>query len=1061
MRWRQSRTRRLRPDLADIFKSTDGGKTWTALAATGKKYANASTKVGGLLNQQGWYNQLVLVDPANPSIAYFGGALLLAKTTDGGSTFRQVTDWLGNGFPYVHADFHAGWFDATGLWIGTDGGVFQSTDGGTTFSNSLNNGLVTHLLYSVGSSPANRNAVIGGLQDNGTRVREAATTTFDETIGGDGFGAAIHRTTRSSCSAASTTTRSCARPMAVKAGRTQRAESARPAIRRTRRSSPRSCVWDGSTTGNDVYTFSNTKIYKSTNFGTSWTALPTSPVTGTTVMRNINVAASNQNIIGALGSGGVVSLSHDGGATWTQVASGEGTDPTALPDSDRSLSWIQFDVTDPNTVYVASVAPEASVNHLWKSTDFGAHWTAVTGAGLPEGIPVDLIKSDPKPLANQPDKVLYAGTHLGIYRSTDGGATWTRFGAGMPLVEVTDLYISPDETLVRAATFGRGFWELGGPADDFSITANPTSLTVAPGASGTVTLDTAITWARTVDHARGERPPGRDHRDVHAVDGERRHELDADADGGCGHAGGHLSLTVTGTSASATHSTAVSFVVTPMPNFAISANPTSVTAMQGTSNTTTISTSLTSGTAESVALWASGVPTGATATFSPTSVTAGGSSTLTLAAGTAAPGTYSVTVAGTAASATHSTTVSFTVTAAVPNDFGITANPSSVSVVQGQSGMTSIDTSLTSGSAQTVALTASGVPTGATATFTPTSVTAGGSSMLTLASGSAAPGIYTITVTGTGSSATHTTTVTFTVTAQVIDDFSISANASGVTLVQGRRNGRHRHAGHHRRGAVGGADGSGPAGRCDRVVQPGQRDVGRELDADPDRGELDGHGHVHRDGHWHRDVGHARDDGDDDGDGRARRRLQRERDAEQHLGGAGRERDVVDRDDARVRQPAERDAQHRRRAGRRHCRLRHQRVRRRRRGDAHRPRDDGRGARHLFVDGDGDGHIDDAHDDGRPHRHGGRWWRLGGGGSGGGGKGGCGCTIGGKPSPDANAAGGLAIGFFGIGLIRVASPANQRRSISGVHHCASPASLSRPSLAVLLHEPVCRLATTK
>jgi MYXO-CTERM domain-containing protein len=258
----------------------------------------------------------------------------------------------------------------------------------------------------------------------------------------------------------------------------------------------------------------------------------------------------------------VVSLSHDGGATWTQVASGAGTDPTALPNSDRSLSWIQFDVTDPNTVYVASVAPEASVNHLWKSTDFGAHWTAVTGAGLPEGIPVDLIKSDPKPLANQPDKVLYAGTHLGIYRSVDGGATWTRFGAGMPLVEVTDLYISSDETLVRAATYGRGFWELGGPADDFSITANPTSLTVAPGANGTVTLDTAIT----------------------------------------------------------------------------------------------------SGAAQSIALAASGLPAGTTATFTPPTVNAGTSSTLTLATtGTTPVGSATVTVTGTTGVNMHTATITLDV----------------------------------------------------------------------------------------------------------------------------------------------------------------------------------------------------------------------------------------------------------------------------------------------------------------------------------------------------------------------------------------------------------------
>ena len=55
---------------------------------------------------------------------------------------------------------------------------------------------------------------------------------------------------------------------------------------------------------------------------------------------------------------------------------------------------------------------------------------------------------------------LYVGTHLGVYRSTDGGGAWSRFGSGMPLVNVEDLYISPDATLVRAATFGRGFWQL-------------------------------------------------------------------------------------------------------------------------------------------------------------------------------------------------------------------------------------------------------------------------------------------------------------------------------------------------------------------------------------------------------------------------------------------------------------------------------------------------------------------------------------------------------------------------------------------------------------------------
>ncbi len=103
-------------------------------------------------------------------------------------------------------------------------------------------------------------------------------------------------------------------------------------------------------------------------------------------------------------------------------------------------------------------------------------------------------------------------------------------------------------------------------------------------------------------------------------------------------------------------------------DFSISASPSSVPVTQGSSGATTVSTALVSGSAESVALSAGGLPSGVTAVFSPAAVTAGGSSTLTLtASSSAATGTYPITVTGTAASATHSTSVSLTVSAAVPN----------------------------------------------------------------------------------------------------------------------------------------------------------------------------------------------------------------------------------------------------------------------------------------------------------------------------------------------------------------------------------------------------------
>jgi hypothetical protein len=98
-------------------------------------------------------------------------------------------------------------------------------------------------------------------------------------------------------------------------------------------------------------------------------------------------------------------------------------------------------------------------------------------------------------------------------------------------------------------------------------------------------------------------------------------------------------------------------------DFSISANPTSLSLLQGASGTSTISTALVSGTAGTVSLTVSGTPSGATATVNPTSVTVGSSSTLTVNAGTAAPGTYSITVTGTEGTVTHTTTVSVTVTA--------------------------------------------------------------------------------------------------------------------------------------------------------------------------------------------------------------------------------------------------------------------------------------------------------------------------------------------------------------------------------------------------------------
>ncbi|QRO02151.1 hypothetical protein JRI60_25630 [Archangium violaceum] len=439
-------------NLADIFKSTNGGTSFTALGAASKRYSNGNTEarqVSALFNTQGWYDQMIIVHPTNPNLVYFGGALHMAKTTDGGSTYAQVTNWLGQfSLPYVHADFHAAAFDPTGgkLYVGNDGGVFLTSNAGTSFTDTLNVGIASHLIYDIGASAGDRSAVIAGLQDNGTRVRVGSTSVYNQELGGDGFGCDIHATNGKQMlgtlyySRIYKSTDGGLNFASASTGITESNNSS---------SAPFNTVlttWKGDATGNTVYTFVNTKVYKSTNYASSWSALGTTGLPTDIFIRGIGTAKSNGSILGIVANAGRVFLTNNGGTSWTQAA--------ALPNNGLSLSDVEFDPTNPNTLYVSSVAPDGTKAHAWKSTDFGATW-AVSESGLPSGVPVNSITVDPGS-----NTTVYAATHLGVYRSTDAGATWSRFGTGMPLVNVTDLEILQDSSLVRAGTFGRSVWEL-------------------------------------------------------------------------------------------------------------------------------------------------------------------------------------------------------------------------------------------------------------------------------------------------------------------------------------------------------------------------------------------------------------------------------------------------------------------------------------------------------------------------------------------------------------------------------------------------------------------------
>ncbi len=206
--------------------------------------------------------------------------------------------------------------------------------------------------------------------------------------------------------------------------------------------------------------------------------------------------------------------------------------------------------------------------------------------------------------------------------------------------------------------------------------------------------------------------------------------------------------------------TFVTTQVSTSPDFSITASPASQSVVQGSGTSYTTTTTALNGFAGSVGLTVAGLPTGATGSFSPTSITGGGSSALSVTTATSTPtGTYTLTVTGTSGTLTHSTTVTLVVNSVTPPGFTISASPSSRTVTRPSSATYTISIGSVNGFSGAVTLSATGQPNGVT--FSPATVTGSGTSTMTLTSKRRnSAGTYTITVKGTSGSTSHTTTVT-------------------------------------------------------------------------------------------------------------------------------------------------------------------------------------------------------------------------------------------------------------------------------------------------------------
>lgn len=196
------------------------------------------------------------------------------------------------------------------------------------------------------------------------------------------------------------------------------------------------------------------------------------------------------------------------------------------------------------------------------------------------------------------------------------------------------------------------------------------------------------------------------------------------------------------------------------PNFSITASPASqtVTAGAGTSYTATVAAS--GGFTGAVSFSVSGLPSGATASFNPTSVTGSGSSTMSVSTSASTPaGTYTLTITGTSGALSHSTTVKLVVNLVNPPDFTISVSPASLNVTRGNSGNYTVTIGAVNGFTGTVSLSVAGLGSRVTGTFNPTSVAGSGTSTLTVTVNKRATrGTRTLTITGVSGSLSHSTT---------------------------------------------------------------------------------------------------------------------------------------------------------------------------------------------------------------------------------------------------------------------------------------------------------------
>jgi hypothetical protein len=409
---------------------------------------------------QGWYDWVIGVDPSDANNVYAAGvgygSKHVVRSTNGGTTWIDLTT-VGGVTP--HTDSHAMAFDASHrLLLGNDGGIWRYDPAVPSWTN-LNGNLNTIQFMGIGLHPTNAQTIVGGSQDNGTELT-TGNLEWTETDGGDGGFTQISQTNGLVCYGnhpiASFGTSSFFR---VSTDGCNTWVSRTPAISNSGAFNFYAPIFVDPSNGSRVF-LGGDKLYESTNTASSWvghTSPSSNPIDTIAVLpggNTIYVATG-----GTFATSSNVYVSTNDGTSWTAVN---------LPVGGRVN---ELDV-DPNDLTGATVVAAISTfnapgGQVYRTVNGGVSWTNIT-ANLP-AVPTWSAKID-----TDASRTIYVSNETGVYSSPSPYSTWSVMGSGLPHAQGLDLELNSSLHLLAVATHGRGAWYLSTKGTQtITFTTNP------------------------------------------------------------------------------------------------------------------------------------------------------------------------------------------------------------------------------------------------------------------------------------------------------------------------------------------------------------------------------------------------------------------------------------------------------------------------------------------------------------------------------------------------------------------------------------------------------------